>query len=51
MNRYALRQRLADMQTDTPDRIALNLQPRQAGNIRENIFLFVPNLIGMSDTR
>ncbi|KAG9691987.1 CDP-diacylglycerol--inositol 3-phosphatidyltransferase, partial [Aureobasidium melanogenum] len=42
MNPYALRQRAADMQTDTPDRIA----PRRAGNIRENIFLFAPNLIG-----
>jgi hypothetical protein len=47
MNRQALRQRVADMQTDTPDGSADSIQPALAGNTKENIFLFVPNPIGM----
>lgn len=51
MDRYAIRQRVADMQINTPDRIAQNPQQRPVGNTRENIFVFLPNLIGMADTR
>lgn len=41
MNRYALRQRVANMQDEPPDRAMEGTQVK-----RENIFLFVPNLIG-----
>ncbi|KAI5198386.1 CDP-diacylglycerol-inositol 3-phosphatidyltransferase PIS [Aureobasidium subglaciale] len=48
MNRYALRRRVADMQTETPDNDTQ--RPPAMPTTGENIFLFVPNLIGYTRT-
>jgi hypothetical protein len=50
MNRQALHQRVADMQAIPPDQVADSTQSSPAGNKKENIFLFIPNLIGTSGT-
>ncbi|CAD0085446.1 unnamed protein product, partial [Aureobasidium vineae] len=38
--------RVTDMQVDSSDQTVGRPQPRPAGNTKENIFLFIPNLIG-----
>jgi hypothetical protein len=49
MNHQALRQRVAGIQAIPPDQVADNAQSSSAKDRRENVFLFVPNLIGISE--
>ena len=48
MNSQALRQRVADMQAEPSGRVADSTRSDLANHKKENIFLFVPNLIGMA---
>lgn len=47
MNHQASRHRVAGMQARAPNQVADSAQPSPPSNTKENIFLFVPNLIGM----
>ena len=47
MNHQALRHRVVGMQARTSDQVADSAQSSSASNTNENIFLFVPNLIGI----
>jgi len=47
MNRQTLRHRVAGMQVQTSDQVADSAQSSSASNKKENVFLFVPNLIGI----